>query len=121
MPQGQFLGSRAPYIYESDSGQQYLLLLDTTLATLANTGLVAATATNAAGATPRPLRFKPRGVWWQSTTAGTPGRKFLICGDVTAGLYASQTSQAVTIDGIAGVTTGRVGEQLTYVRLPSGT
>lgn len=120
MPVGQFTGPRTTYIYENDAGGQYLLSLDETNATLAGTGLVAATIANAAGAAPRPSNFKPRGVYWQATAAPIGARKFLTCGDVTAALYASDISQALTIDGVAGVTTGRVGEKLSFASLPAG-
>ena len=117
MPEGQYSGQRKSYIYESDAGKTYILLLDSTLASLANTGLVEATTANAATATPAPKRFKPRVVFWQGTLNGRVVRKALVCGDVTSTLYAKDTSQDVTIDGVAGSTTGRRGEKLSFVAL----
>lgn len=117
MPEGQYSGQRKSYIYESDAGKTYILLLDSTLASLANTGLVEATTANAATATPAPKRFKPRVVFWQGTLNGRTVRKALVCGDVTSTLYAKDTSQDVTIDGVAGSTTGRRGEKLSFVAL----
>lgn len=117
MPEGQYSGQRKSYIYESDAGKKYILLLDSTLASLANTGLVEATTENAATATPAPKRFKPRVVFWQGTLNNRTVRKALVCGDVTATLYAKDTSQDVTIDGVAGSTTGRRGEKLSFVAL----
>lgn len=119
MPEGQFTGTRSTYLYENDAGTQYVLTLDDTLATLANTGLVAATTANAGTATPAPKRFKPRVVFWQGTLNGNLVRKSLVCGDVTASLYATATSTSVTIDGIAGQTTGRRGEKLSYPAIPT--
>lgn len=117
MPEGQYSGQRKSYVYESDAGKKYLLLLDSTLASLANTGLVEATTENAAAATPAPKRFKPRVVFWQGTLNNRTVRKALVCGDVTATLYAKDTSQEITIDGVAGSTTGRRGEKLSFVSL----
>lgn len=117
MPEGQYSGQRKSYIYESDAGKKYLLLLDSTLAGLANTGLVEANAENAATATPAPKRFKPRVVFWQGTLNNRTVRKALVCGDVTATVYAKDTSQEITIDGVNGSTTGRRGEKLSFVSL----
>ena len=112
---GQFTGGRSAYIYENDAGGTYLLSLDTTNASLAGTGLVLATTATAGTASPKPANFKPRGVYWQATAAPIGARKFLTCGDVTASLYASETSQALTVDGVAGITTGRVGEKMSFM------
>lgn len=117
MPEGQYSGQRKSYIYESDAGKKYILLLDSTLASLANTGLVEATTENAASATPVPKRFKPRVVFWQGTLNNRTVRKALVCGDVTATLYAKDISQDVTIDGVDGSTTGRRGEKLSFAAL----
>lgn len=115
MPVGQFTGGRSAYIYENDAGTTYLLSLDTTNASLPGTGLVLATTATAATGSPKPARFTPRGVFWQATSAPIGARKFLTCGDVTSTLYASETSQALTVDGVAGVTTGRVGEKMSFL------
>lgn len=114
MPEGQFTGARASYIYATDAGNEYLLTLDTTLATLAGTGLVAATTANAENATPAPKRFKPRIVQWQGTLNNKIVRKRIVCGTVDAELYADTTAAGLTIDGVQGTTTGRRGEKLTY-------
>jgi pectate lyase len=117
MPEGQYTGQRQSYIYETDSGEAYVLLLDATLGGLNGTGLVVATAANAAGATPAPKRFKPRVVFWQGTLGTRTVRKQVVCGTVDATLYARDVSQALTIDGAQGSTTGRKGEKLTFVKL----
>lgn len=119
MAEGQFTGKRGGYLYTDEAGREYLLLLDNTLATLAGTGLVRATTANSTTSSPKPIRFKPRGVYWESTTSATPGRKFIICGTQLSALYASNAPVALTIDGIAGVTTGRKGESLSYLQLPA--
>ena len=115
MPEGQFTGSRGKYVYATDTGKNYILTLDTTLATLAGTGLVAFDPENPGTATPAPRRFKPRVVFWQGTTGAFLGkRKALVCGSVTAALYATESGGALTVDGAAGKTTGRRGEKLTF-------
>lgn len=115
MAEGQFLGARKTYVYTSDTGIDMVFTLDATLGDLANTGLTVFDPAAPGDAIPKPLRFKPRGVYWQGTAAGyTTKRKFITCGTVDADLYASNVRQTVTIDGIAGVTTGRRGEKLTF-------
>lgn len=117
MPEGQYSGQRKSYIYESDAGKKYILLLDSTLAELTGTGLVAATSGNTADAVPAPKRFKPRVIFWQGTLNSRTVRKAIVCGDVTATAYAKDTSADITIDGVAGSTTGRRGEKLSFVKL----
>jgi len=112
---GQFSGSKGKYVYENDGGGTYILTIDTDLVT-AGQGLTAFDPANPpAGAAPPPKRFKPRGVYWEGTAAGFEGkRKFLICGDVTATLYATTASSTLSVDGVAGRTTGRRGETLSF-------
>lgn len=117
MPIGQFTGSRQTYIYVADDNNSYLLTMDETLGSIDGSGNTVATVANSADASNRPVRFEPRGVHWQATAAPIGARKFIVCGDRTDDLYTAETSQAVTIDGVAGVTTGRRGEQFTYARL----
>lgn len=115
MADSQFLGEKGDFIYVDDTGQEIKIKRDLDLAVL-NTGLTAfdpAVNTTAIG---KPLGFKPRGVWWESTEPGFEGRrKFLICGAPNAALYASSVPVAQTIAGVAGVTTGRRGESLRYI------
>lgn len=115
MPEGQFSGPRAAYEYTSDNGSTYLLTLDQTLGGLMGTGLTAATSGSTAVSAPR--RFKPRVVFWQGVLNGNQVRKEIVC-DADGTLY-TDTSQALTVDGVAGSTTGRRGEKLTFVTLPS--
>lgn len=115
MAEGQFTGTRSQYVYTNDGGGKYVLLLDDTLATLTGTGLTAYDPANPGGATPPPRRFKPRIVYWQGTQADfTTKRKALVCGTTSGTLYTSVASQTLTIDGVAGKTTGRRGEKLTF-------
>jgi hypothetical protein len=114
MPVGQFTGTRAKYVYTTDTDDQYILELDTTLAALSTT-LTAFDPASPGDATPAPKRFTPRGVHWQGTATGFERkRKFIVCGQTDDTLYDSSTSQVLTIDGAAGKTTGRKGEKLTF-------
>lgn len=114
MPVGQFTGSRAKYVYTSDTGDAYILELDTTLAAL-SPGLTAFDPANPGDASPAPRRFSPRGVHWQGTAAGFESkRKFVVCGQLSDPIYDTTLRTALTIDGAAGITTGRRGEQLTF-------
>ena len=120
MAEGQFTGKRLPYLYTSDAGESFLIRTDATLGGVAGTGLVPATTGNVGGATGAPKRFKPRGVYWQGTLGGRIVRKFLICnGGNDSTLYISGTPQSLTIDGVAGVTTGRRGEKASYAVIPT--
>lgn len=115
MPEGQFLGNRDSYVYTSETGALYVITTDETLGDLAGVGLDPYDPLNPGTAVAPPKRFQPRGVYWQGTAVGfTTKRKFLVCGAGDATLYASSVRQAVTIDGVAGITTGRRGERLSF-------
>lgn len=111
MPEGQYTGSRKSYTYTSDDGQKYRLVLDSTLAEVAGVNLPPSTQTD--GGFPKPIRFKPRGVYWQGELDGTTRRKFLVC-NLPSTLYGASISTELTIDGVAGKTTGRRGEKLSF-------
>ena len=119
MPEGQFTGQRGQYLYTSDSDDIYIITTDKTLGDLAVCGLTPATQANAANASPAPKRFKPRVSFWQGTLNGRVVRKALVC-NVTSDLNEDTTPRAVTIDGVAGSTTGRRGEKMSFVFLPAG-
>lgn len=114
MPEGQFTGDKSVYLYTGDSGATYLLQLDSTLGDLAGCGLQKAN-TSSAGS-PAPKRFKPRGVYWQGKLNDKIRRKFLVCA-ANSVLYQADRAQDVTIDGVSGSTTGRIGEKMTYLAL----
>lgn len=105
---GNRLGPKSDYLYTDDTGKQYTITVDDNLATAAG---LAGAITPDPGAPPK--RSKLRGVYVQSDTAPII-RKFVICGSVTAALYANNGSQAVTIDGETFTTTGRKGEQFSF-------
>lgn len=112
MPEGQFTGTRSSYIYTADDGTTTILQVDDTLAGLTGTGLISYTGQAVDGLSV--LRFTPRIVYWESDDKTK--RKRIICGDVTGTLYSKVTSAALTIDGVAGKTTGRRGEKLSYLK-----
>lgn len=114
MAEGQFTGSRSKYVYTMDGGQDVILTLDDTLAALSTT-LTAFNPASPGTAVPAPRRFKPRVVFWEGTAAGFEGkRKAIVVGDTSDTIYATQTGAALTVDGVAGRTTGRRGEKLTF-------
>lgn len=117
---GNRIGPREKYVYENEAGDNYIIETDIDLA-VAGVGSAGAAPVvfdpanpPAGGASPAPKRFKPRGVYVESTTDGA--RKFLICFSNDGNLYASTQRTAVAdIDGDGTfVTTGRRGEQLTF-------
>jgi hypothetical protein len=115
MAEGQYTGQKASYIYVSDNLTSYAIYRDTDLALTALTGLEAYTV-GAPFASPFPTGFKPRGVYWLGYIGQRAVRKFLICGTVDSPLYANDSSQAVTIDGVVGFTVSRRGEKLRVIR-----
>lgn len=112
MAEGQRLGKKDKYTYTMDDGTVIKLKLDKTLGDIAGNGL--SPTTTADNAINKPLNFKPRGVHWQFVnTDGSLSRKFIVCA-VDSTLYTSPIEQNVTIDGDAGQTTGRRGEQISF-------
>lgn len=116
MPEGQYLGDRVTYNYQMDDGTEVQLVLDQTIATAGKQDLQPATTGD--GSTAKPLRFEPRGVYWQGELNGKIKRKFLPC-NPTSTLYLSNTSTELTVDGVPGQTTGRRGEKLSFPKLLS--
>lgn len=114
MAEGQYLGGKRTYLYVADDNNTYKILRDRTLGDIGGADLEPATAAVPAGRLPR--RFEPRGVHWQSTAlvGRNYARKFIIC-NRTGTLYTSEDSVPLTIDGIAGATTGRRGEVASYL------
>lgn len=113
MAVGQFLGPRKNYVYTADNGStEYVLNLDETLGSI--TGCDLEIYTGQEGVSPAPKRFKPRIVYWESDDGKY--RKRLTCGTTDATLYATNSSTNLTIDGVSGKTTGRVGEKLTFLK-----
>ena len=126
---GQRTGPRFAYLYESDEPDTYYILqADETLAGLAgvgpgNSGATLFDPVNTPGSLPAtanicpaPKRFTPRTVYAQSATDGA--RKSLICFSPTSDLYVQTYSTPVpALDGDSTFrTTGRRGEQLTYLK-----
>ena len=118
MPEGQFTGSRVAYDYTSDTGQAIQLVLDETMGSIGAAGL--SPSTSGGSAIPKPTRFEPRGVYWQGELSGKIKRKFIVC-NAGAALYASNVSQALTVDGVARRITGRRGETMSFVPIAAST
>lgn len=117
MPVGQYVGPRVPYLYSTDVGEVIVLLKDATLGDIPECGLERATTQTIGNATPEPTRFKPRVVFWQGQLDGQIVRKELVCA-ANSPLYISGQSLEVNIDGVLGSTTGRRGEQQTFLKVP---
>ena len=122
MAEGQYTGERRTYIYDNDGGDKsYLVVLDSTLASLPGTGLVEATPATNATASPLPKRYKLRCIFWQGVLGAGDTRRIVrkrvVCGSIDAPLYDSDISSQLTIDGVVGSTTGRKGEQMTFPRI----
>lgn len=115
MPEGQFSGEKKAYLYVTDDAKTILIRLDATLGDIPECGLTAAIAGDTFEA--KPAGFKPRVVFWEGTLNGKKVRKSLTCNNT--GTIYSDTSQALTIDGTDGATTGRRGEALSFIKLPT--
>lgn len=115
MPEGQFSGSRSKYVYDSDSGKQYVLTLDDSLV-LVGSGLIPYDPATQATAVAAPKGFQPRRVFWQGTAADFIGkRKALVAGNPADDLYAPDVPQTFAVDGVAGITTGKKGERMSFI------
>jgi|FLYL01.1.fsa_nt_gi hypothetical protein len=115
MAEGQFLGSKSRVVYTSDADQSIILTLDDDLITAGQSLPSYDPEEPPANVSGKPNRFKPRGVYWQATEGSLAGaRKFLVCGSPDAPLYRTNAGTALAIDGVAGVTTGRRGERVTF-------
>lgn len=103
---GNLLGDRYYYKYTDDLGNDYKFLTDEDLGDAGN---------NEKDDTldDLPRRFKPRGVYAQNDDGN---RKFIIVGDPDDEVFASNSSQTLTIDGQSFKTTGRRGEQVSFGR-----
>lgn len=110
MPEGQYTGEKACYVYVTDTNDNFIVLTDKTLGDLPEAGLTPFTNQDAVNP---PRRFEYRRVFWQGVLDGRTVRKSLIVN--TAGALWDDSSNQVTIDGVDGSTTGRKGERLTYV------
>lgn len=106
---GNILGRRSYYRYTSDTGTNYSILTDDTLA--AAVGLVA----DASNPAP-PRRFEPRVLFVEFNSNAGVKRKELVIGDTTQANYSSNVSTDVVIDGVTFSSTGRKGEKLSFPR-----
>lgn len=117
MPEGQFTGKRAVYIYDDDQGNQYLITRDETNGDIAECGLTKGTTANIVGIPTIPARLKPRYVLWQGEIAGELKSKRLTCSR-TSTAFSAVGSTAFDVDGsTGGATSGRVGEKETFLKV----
>lgn len=106
------VGKRKKYKYVMDDNTVIKLRLDATLGDLAECGLSEVTTADNAGN--KPTNFKPRVVFWQHVQEdGNVIRKELVCTQASTA-FISKDNFNITIDGIAGQTTGRRGEQISF-------
>lgn len=105
MPQGQTLGERRWFRYDTDKDTPFKILLDQTLG--AAGGLEEDDTGNSL-----PKRFEPRYVWVEGEVGGEKVRKRIVCSR-TSSLYSSVPTN-VTIDGVQFRSTGRVGEKQVF-------
>ena len=106
---GNILGRRSYYLYTSDTGDEFSILTDDSLAEAV--GLVL----NADNPAP-PRRFQPRVLHVEFNSDAGLKRKSLVIGDASQANYSSNTTSTVTIDGDNYQTTGRRGETLSFPR-----
>lgn len=117
---GNRMGARQKYLYQSDDDDIYYILTTDTDLAIAGFGDVAdapevydpqvppVTGT----VCPAPRRFKPRRVHLKDPVSGAV--KHVIAFYPTATAYSRSVGEQVTIDGLAFTSTGRSGECLTY-------
>jgi hypothetical protein len=113
------IGPKKKYKYTMDDGTVIKLRLDQTYGDLAACGLTP--VTTADNAINKPSNFKPRVVFWQATAVpesdNEPAvgsvRRMLVCAPDSSA-YTSVDNFSITIDGVAGQTTGRRGETISF-------
>lgn len=110
---GNRLGSRAAFDYETDDGESVLMVQDESVGEAVG-NVKATTPQRATSVNSKYLRG--RYILVQSKTDPDVKKKIVI-GDPTNTLYASDSSSEVTINGVVFVTTGRVGEAVTFLRV----
>ena len=120
MAEGQFLGSKGVYVYTDDSGVQYLIRMDKTLAAIPALGMQAAVDADLTKPT-LPKGFSTRKVLWEGLCDGIKRRKTLTANNTSTAYLAPGSTQFDISDSTQGATTGRVGEKKSYLRLDTAT
>lgn len=110
---GNLLGNKSKYGYTDDRGVDRRITRDDDLATAAGLTILIGAGTSRPGLE---KGQEPRGVWCQALedVGGYRPRKFLIC-NTDSPLWTAAGPTAVTIDTIAFITTGRVGEKQRFI------
>lgn len=107
------IGPKGKYKYTMDDGTVIKLRLDQTYGAIAECGLTAITTGD--NALNKPSNFKPRVVYWQANDLqdGKPVRREFVCA-IDSPAYTSVDNFSITVDGVAGQTTGRRGETISF-------
>lgn len=96
--------------YVLDNGNTVQLVLSETLDTVSELMI---NLTNESSTAPSaPPRFEPRVVYWVEN-GGQNRRRELVC-NAASPLFQANTSMSLSLGGVAGRTTGKRGERLTF-------
>lgn len=111
---GNLLGSRATFLYETDGGTSYNMLLDESVSSAVGNNLstVNVAALRASGRRP----IGPRYILLSLVSDPTVRKTAIIC-DAANPLFARDAAGTVTINGVAWNITGRIGEQASFLVL----
>lgn len=118
MPEGQFLGDKAIYVYKDDTDVDYIVKLDKTLGEIPELGMQAAVSADLTKPT-LPSGFKMRRILWSGLIGGKVRTKRLVCSRTSTAYAATGSTEFNISDSTQGATTGRTGEKKTYIRLNS--
>ncbi len=114
---GNRLGPRATFVYETDSQENIVYQADRSVG-LAVGNVLATTAERPSSINTRYLTG--RYVLLESAADPTV-RKRVFIGDALNTLFAADSSQNVTINGVVFRTTGRVGEKVSFLTIDTPT
>ena len=110
---GNRLGERATFVYTTDGSEDVVYQQDRSVG-LAVGNTLATTSTRPTSVTGRYLR----GRYLLLQGKDNPEiKKKVVVGDIGNSLFAAEGSQEVTINGVVFVTTGKVGESVSFLRV----
>lgn len=113
---GNRLGERATFVYTTDGSEDVVFQQDRSVG-LAVGNTLATTSTRPTSVTGRYLR----GRYLLLQGKDDPNiKKKVVVGDIGNSLFAAEGSQEVTINGVVFVTTGKVGESVSFLRVSEG-
>ncbi len=114
---GNTLGPRATFVYQTDSQEDIVYQADRSVG-LAVGNVLATTAQRPSSINTRYLQGRYVLVEAQNDPSV---RKKIFIGDPLNTLFAADSSQNVTINGVVFVTTGRVGERVSFLTVEEET